>query len=66
VPGAGRTPQGEFLRTHGEGVFPIGFAVDSVDDAEAQAAVLGLECCYVGAAPTGAASRTSTPTSRRA
>jgi methylmalonyl-CoA/ethylmalonyl-CoA epimerase len=52
-PVAGRTPQGEFLRTHGEGVFHIGFAVDSVDDAEAQAAALGLEVPLRGRRPDG-------------
>jgi catechol 2,3-dioxygenase-like lactoylglutathione lyase family enzyme len=41
-PGAGRTPQGDFLAAHGEGVFHMGFAVESVDEAEADAAGRGL------------------------
>jgi methylmalonyl-CoA/ethylmalonyl-CoA epimerase len=52
-PGAGRTPQGDFLQTHGEGVFHIGFAVDSVDDAEAQAGALGLGLLLRGRRPDG-------------
>jgi methylmalonyl-CoA/ethylmalonyl-CoA epimerase len=52
-PGAGRTPQGEFLQAHGEGAFHIGFAVDSVDDAEARARALGLEVILRGRRPNG-------------
>jgi methylmalonyl-CoA/ethylmalonyl-CoA epimerase len=37
------TPHGDFLDAHGEGVFHIGFSVDSVDEAEAAAATLGLD-----------------------
>jgi methylmalonyl-CoA/ethylmalonyl-CoA epimerase len=47
-PGAGHTPQGDFLESHGEGVFHIGFAVESVDDAEAEAASLGLDVLLRG------------------
>ena len=47
-PGAGRTPQGDFLDAHGEGVFHIGFSVDSVDEAEAAAAALGLDVILRG------------------
>jgi catechol 2,3-dioxygenase-like lactoylglutathione lyase family enzyme len=47
-PGAGRTPQGDFLAAHGEGVFHIGFSVDSVDEAEATAAALGLDVILRG------------------
>jgi methylmalonyl-CoA/ethylmalonyl-CoA epimerase len=52
-PGAGSTPQGAFLEAHGDGVFHIGFAVDSVDDAEAQASALGLEVILRGRRPDG-------------
>jgi methylmalonyl-CoA/ethylmalonyl-CoA epimerase len=47
-PGAGRTPQSDFLAAHGEGVFHMGFAVDSVDDAEAEAAERGLDVILRG------------------
>ena len=40
-PGAG-TPQSDFLETHGEGVFHLGFEVDDADAAEAQAAADGV------------------------
>ena len=63
-PGAGSTPQGAFLEAHGDGVFHIGFAVDSVDDAEAQASALGLEATARAPPRRSGASRTSTPTDR--
>lgn len=47
-PGAGRTPQGDFLAAHGEGVFHMGFVVDSVDDAEAEAGERGLDVILRG------------------
>jgi methylmalonyl-CoA/ethylmalonyl-CoA epimerase len=47
-PGAGRTPQGDFLTDRGEGVFHVGFAVESVDHAETEAAGLGLDVILRG------------------
>ncbi|CAB3737165.1 VOC family protein [Paraburkholderia rhynchosiae] len=42
-PGDGDTPQRRFLETRGEGVFHLGFAVESCDKAEEQAASAGLD-----------------------
>jgi catechol 2,3-dioxygenase-like lactoylglutathione lyase family enzyme len=42
-PGKGDTPQGRFLKEHGEGVFHVGFVMDDVDAGEAKAKAVGLE-----------------------
>ena len=41
-PGSGDTPQGQFLRTRGEGVFHLGFDVVDCDIAEVDAVQAGL------------------------
>ncbi|SOE84435.1 Catechol 2,3-dioxygenase [Burkholderia sp. YR290] len=41
-PGQGDTPQRRFLDTRGEGVFHLGFTVDSVDAAQQQGIEAGL------------------------
>ena len=46
-PGAG-SPQSEFLETHGEGVFHLGFEVQDADAAEAQAVNDGVEVLMKG------------------
>ena len=42
-PGDGDTPQRDFVRDHGPGVFHLGFVVDDVDAAEAEAAAANLD-----------------------
>jgi methylmalonyl-CoA/ethylmalonyl-CoA epimerase len=41
-PGPEPTPQRRFLDEHGEGVFHVGFGVPDADEADAQAAELGV------------------------
>jgi methylmalonyl-CoA/ethylmalonyl-CoA epimerase len=41
-PGQGDTPQRRFLDTRGEGVFHLGFTVDSVDESEKQGIDAGI------------------------
>ncbi|MFJ9629290.1 VOC family protein [Streptomyces sp. NPDC101175] len=52
-PGAGRSPQRDFLETHGEGVFHLGFGVPDVDASERRAGALGLENLLRGRRPEG-------------
>ena len=47
-PGAGASPQRQFLETHGEGVFHLGFSVPDCDGAESTAQSLGLEVLMKG------------------
>lgn len=42
-PGEGGSPQWRFLDSRGEGVFHLGFMVPDADDAETEAAKLGIE-----------------------
>jgi methylmalonyl-CoA/ethylmalonyl-CoA epimerase len=46
-PGDGDTPQRRFLDTRGEGVFHLGFSVESCDKAEELAANAGLDVLHV-------------------
>lgn len=43
IEGAGNTIYGDFLRSHGQGVFHLGFVVDDIDNAEKQAEGDGLQ-----------------------
>lgn len=52
-PGPEPTPQRAFLDQHGEGVFHIGFEVDNIDRAEADAGEMGLPVLIKGRRPTG-------------
>ncbi|MFJ2173318.1 VOC family protein [Streptomyces sp. NPDC101062] len=52
-PGRGRSPQRDFLETHGEGVFHLGFGVPACDAAEDRATDLGLEVLLRGRRPDG-------------
>ncbi|SES49150.1 Catechol 2,3-dioxygenase [Streptomyces sp. yr375] len=52
-PGKGESPQRDFLETHGEGVFHLGFSVPTCDAAEARAADLGLDVLLRGRRPDG-------------
>lgn len=52
-PGAGRSPQRDFLDGRGEGVFHLGFGVPDCDASERRAAALGLEPLLRGRRPDG-------------
>jgi len=52
-PGPADSPQKEFLRTKGEGVFHVGFSVDDVDAAGGQARETGLDVLMRGRRPDG-------------
>jgi methylmalonyl-CoA/ethylmalonyl-CoA epimerase len=52
-PGPADSPQKEFLRTKGEGVFHIGFSVDDVEAAGDQARGMGLDVLMRGRRPDG-------------
>jgi catechol 2,3-dioxygenase-like lactoylglutathione lyase family enzyme len=47
-PGNGASPQRQFLETHGEGVFHLGFSVPDCDAAESTAQSLGIEVLMKG------------------
>lgn len=47
-PGTSNTPQAEWLRTHGEGVFHLGFSVHHLDFSERHADSLGLSTLIRG------------------
>ncbi|MBE2242691.1 MAG: VOC family protein [Burkholderiaceae bacterium] len=50
-PGEGDTPQRRFLKEHGEGVFHLGFGVESVDQAEREGLAMGLGILSRGRLP---------------
>ncbi|MCA0239236.1 MAG: VOC family protein [Proteobacteria bacterium] len=50
-PGDGDTPQRRFLDERGEGVFHLGFSVDSVDQAEQEGLAMGLAILSSGRLP---------------
>jgi len=52
-PGAGRSLYKDFLEARGEGVYHLGFAVDDLDQAEAQVRSLGLEALSSGRRANG-------------
>jgi 4-hydroxyphenylpyruvate dioxygenase-like putative hemolysin len=47
-PGEGESLYKDFLREKGEGVYHIGFVVDDIDQADAEAGKLGLEALSIG------------------
>ncbi|MCP2167067.1 VOC family protein [Goodfellowiella coeruleoviolacea] len=52
-PGDGDSPQQQFLDTHGEGVFHLGFVVDDLAEGTAAAAGLGVRPWMTGRRPDG-------------
>ena len=52
-PSESNTPQRRFLETHGEGVFHLGFTVPNCNQAETEAAGLGLKTLMRGRLPEG-------------
>lgn len=53
APPPGDTPHRRFLEEHGEGVFYLGFQVDSCNDGQTAAQQLGLDLLLRGRLPNG-------------